>query len=113
MVTKIYTISRGGGKKYYVEVFSRSLWSHYKHRVYHWYDLNIPVKVPGWIKFRDWIGKHGAQPYGYCVDDPKPRLRDRVYRWDISQDFRCYKLSEKGKTISARIEVDEETFNKI
>lgn len=84
-------------------------------RLYHVYDMKIPIKIPGWRRFHAWVGEHDAERWHFAVGPKtreKPRWRDRFYEWDILQDLRCYELSERNVTTLAEIEVDESTYKK-
>lgn len=70
------------------------LWRLVAYRVYHFYDMRIPCRVPGWKWFKGLLRKHGAEVRVDALS-PRERWRDRLYAWPIRQDLRCYEFSTK------------------
>lgn len=96
------------------EVFpSRTSWI--KARSYHFYDMIVPCKIPGWFKFERWLLRHGAEDrylaVGFMYDKPYPkeRLRDKLYMWSVKQDLRCYDLSAKAVQVY-RVSITKEQY---
>lgn len=83
-------------------------------RLYHFYDMRIPIKIPGWGRFEQFLGgRLGASIEGFLADSSnEPRWRDRLLSWTINQDMRCFQLSQKNEHIAV-CDVDEETYNKL
>jgi len=85
----------GGVKTPYVEVrrfptLRSYLWA----KSYHWYDLRIPTRLPGWKRFERFLGRRGAEHRHGFEGEPNPRWRDRLYGWTVEQDLRCYYLND-------------------
>lgn len=86
-------------RHYHVYIHEATLWKYLLQKAYHWYDMRIPIQIPGWKRFIDRYCKlTGAenrtfQPAGW----PKARLRDRIVGWEYQQDLRCYELSLHGR----------------
>lgn len=90
-------------KHYHVYIHEVGLLPYLLWRAYHWYDMRIPLKIPGWAWFISWwCTITGAENRAFPMEgEPEARWRDRLVGWDINQDIRCYELSphhicEKG-----------------
>lgn len=94
--------------RYFIEVCEwEQRWKYYRAKLYHWYDMHIPLKVPGWkrlMKLTPWWQYNG--PDEFLVG------QHRLMAWSINQDFRCYKYSEAYKTRIGKFEVDKETYDR-
>lgn len=103
---------RGGTKTYHIEIVKVPWWRHVYYKAYHKYDMYIPIRVPGWKRFEEWLQAREAETFvGMFEDDNRePRLRDRILSWTVKQDFRCFDLSRKGCQTIKRIEVSEEEY---
>ncbi len=90
-----------------------------RYELYHWYDMRVPLRIPGYERLLQFVRDHGAEMVRHVPVEwratarTKRRLRDRVLEWDIEQDFRCYHLSQKNLVCLVDFEVDEVTYNKI
>lgn len=98
-------------RHYHVYVFETKLIPYLFSKAYHWYDMRIPLKIPGYRRFIQWYVKvTGAemrefQPTG-DPDFPPPRWRDRLVGWEYKQDMRCFDLSHHGRKIDRRVCLD-------
>lgn len=97
-------------------VYQQSLLNHLMARAYHWYDMRIPGRIPGWKTLERFLVMHmGAEHMvGFEGEPDVPRWRDRLVSWTIMQDFRCFDLSER-RHIRGRVmaEVTAEQYEKI
>jgi hypothetical protein len=103
-----------GKKSYHLVVYQipwrRYLWG----RVYHWYDMRIPTKIPGWGWFqRLLVHRFGAEILMGFEDEPEPRWRDRIHSWIYNQDMRCHHLNYASRESFGRVEIDEETYRRL
>lgn len=91
-----------------VDVIDGSLWRWMLHRVYHRYDMLIPIKLPGWKRLEWFLRSRGAEVMlGFEGDKENPTWMDRLVSWPYEQDFRCFALDQKiGKRIG-RLNVGE------
>jgi hypothetical protein len=108
----------GKHKKYHhVYIYEATLWKWFVARAYHWYDMRIPIRVPGWRKFMQlWCRLTGAENRSFQMQgEPGPRLRDRLVGWEYEQDLRCYHLSLMGRkdVKSLCLDLTDEQYLKI
>lgn len=104
-------------RHHHVYIYEASLWKWFVAKAYHWYDMRIPIRIPGWKTFIKAYSKlTGAenrtfQPEGW----PKARLRDRLVGWEYEQDLRCYHLSLMGRkdVQSLCLELTDEQYLKL
>jgi hypothetical protein len=97
-------------KRYWITVERVSLADYLKGKIYHFYDMKVPTKIPGWRRFEDFLqDRFGAEILLGFTGERKPRLADRILSWQYGQDLRCDHLNRKGKKI-CQIEVDRETW---
>lgn len=105
---------RSGEVTHHVWVESVPRRDHVIATVYHWYDMRIPIRVPGWKRFEKWLHKHGAVHAHFvgldCDEDHKIRWRDRLYGWTVEQDLRCYELSHAKRTFVGKVDLTEAEF---
>lgn len=99
-------------KEYHLEIkrfptLRSFLWA----EIYHRYDMVIPIRIPGWGRFEEWLRKHDADIL-IAYNDPPRRLRDRLLGWSVEQDIRCFGLGERAKTVAV-IKLDKETWDKL
>lgn len=83
---------RNGAVTYHVHICDVTWWDHVIGKAYHWYDMRIPVRIPGWTRFEKWLGTKGAEIKIFVDSSVPVRLRDRILGWPINQDIRCYEL---------------------
>lgn len=114
--------SRGGPRTHHIAVCTQSRKDRWIWQAYHWYDMRIPCKVPGWKHFEKLLRRFGGEvrlggvwvrPDGTFEDAPKKRLRDRPITWGYEQDIRCYHLGERGKKFVVKFEVTEEQYGQL
>lgn len=123
---KIASLSRGSARDkpsgeirdVYGLAITEFTWLQYiRYRLYHWYDMHIPVRIPGWNKFEGFLRDHGADFHGLIALDAdpnynrKPRLRDRLLTWSVQQDLRCFHYS-RGLN-SLYVPISEQQYDKI
>lgn len=80
--------------------------------LYHWYDMRIPVRVPGWRRLDEWARRRGGEVYIFDSDRERPTIFDWIVSWTIAQDLRCYELSQRNLTVVADVEVPEDVYRK-
>lgn len=98
---------------YHLGVEETTFLRHLRYQMYHWYDMRIPIKIPGWAWFHSALYKYlHADDRLLLNGHLKARWRDRLYMWDVGQDLRCYQYSRPVRRI-ADIEVDEETYKSL
>lgn len=122
---KRYTITRGshrnGTHSWHVHCYRQPWHLILRYKVYHWYDMRIPHKIPRWGQFEKWlISRVGAERrfHGEWIDsatgkpvyDHPMRWRDRLVSWQYNQDTRCYELGEEGRTHSVYISITEDEY---
>lgn len=103
----------GSGPTYHLYIYDSPWWRYAVKQAYHWYDMKIPIRIPGWRRFEEFLRRHGGE-IRIAMDDPKPRWRDRLLAWTINQDIRCFFLTEKSrrKCLGA-FKITEEEFLRI
>lgn len=110
----LHTLYSRDSKQHRLGVVSTPWWRHAVWCAYHWYDMRVPVRIPGWSWLYGWLDDHGAEPDGYMPGGGEHhRLRDRLFAWTINQDFRCYRLDQWAHPEVAFLEIDQETYDKI
>jgi hypothetical protein len=90
----------GRHKKYHhVYIYEANLWKWFVATAYHWYDMRIPIRIPGWKQFiKVYCKLTGAENRALQPADwPEKRFRDRIVSWEYEQDLRCYHLSLMGR----------------
>lgn len=100
---------------YHLRVVDQPLRDRVAYILYHWYDMRIPVKIPGWRRVEAWAENRGGEVY--CVKlpgaaDRRRTIVDWIVNWSIAQDLRCYELSERNVTTVAEMEVSKEVYEK-
>jgi hypothetical protein len=117
----------GRHKRYHhVYIYEATLWKWFVSRAYHWYDMRIPIRIPGWGRFISIYKKlTGAENRAFmpCLkedgtpdpDFPGPRWRDKLVGWEYEQDLRCYHLSLMGRkdVKSLCLDLTDEQYLKI
>jgi hypothetical protein len=120
--TKMKDLDENGRYKHYhhVYIYEATLWQWFVQKAYHWYDMRIPLKVPGWRGFIELYKKvTGAEMRAFQPandpDFPPPRWRDRLVGWEYEQDLRCYHLSLMGRknVKQMRLDITEEQYLKL
>ena len=104
---------RTGESRYWIRIEEWSLWHRVRGRVYHWYDMRIPIKVPGWRLVERLLRAAGAEMRMGLEGEPDPRWRDRLLTWPFSQDIRCFQYNDEAYCDARHItqfEVDEQTY---
>lgn len=99
--------------KYWVSVVRQPLRDKVWHEIYHWYDMRVPLKIPGFRHAFDRGVPFKHTPPEWRGSRIRASFWDRVTDWSVSQDFRCYQTSVKNTVVLAEFEVDEEVYNKI
>lgn len=104
---------RTGEKRYWVNIERVSLTDYLKARAYHFYDMRIPNKIPGWRRFERFLNnRFDAQILMGVEGERKPRLADRIVTWPINQDIRCFLLNDVGEHLT-NIEIDVEKYEEL
>lgn len=102
-------------KSYIIEIVKVPIKDRLFYNLYHWYDMRFPIRVPGWKRFEEWLGKHGGRRLliekHFLGNEYRENLRDRLYDWTVKQDLRCFDLSKKNSTFIARFEVEKDVFD--
>lgn len=103
-----------GEVTYHVWVESVPRRDHVIATVYHWYDMRIPGRIPGWRRFEKWLARHGAIHAHFvgvdCDEGHRVRWRDRLYGWTVEQDLRCYELSHGKREFLGKIDLTEDEY---
>lgn len=107
-------------KRYWVHIEEWSLAHYLRGKIYHWYDMRFPIKVPGWKRFerllQRLLGADIGRAMGFAPDFEgyqEPRWRDRIVGWTYLQDIRCFHLNDEEYNDARWIttfELDEETY---
>lgn len=102
-------------KTFYLQIVKAKRIDRYFYRLYHWYDMKIPIRIPGWGRFEKWVHvKFDAWPNDLAFGDETGRVKDRwvdrLAGWTIHQDFRCYHLGSKCEHVG-QVEISEEQYN--
>jgi hypothetical protein len=94
-----FTTFSSGDNRYQVELWIQPWPRRVIAAAYHWYDMRI-FKVPGFHLLERWLESrhHGDDLY---------------IPLSAEQDCRCYYLSQRDKTVVARLDIDEDTYNKM
>lgn len=99
---------------YHAEIRSCPLWKHLAWEVYHWYDMRIPCKIPGWQRFEGWLKRRGAEMRCFAgEDEPQPRWRDRLLAWTVQQDIRCYEVTQWAYKREVFVPLTDEQYERI
>lgn len=99
-------------KKYLVGVYDQPLWRKLLYEAYHYYDMRVPLRVPGFRRLERLARRFGGEHRGIMMVDPDPvRIRDRIVRWSVMQDLRCYDLSHAKRKRVGELEITEEQYN--
>lgn len=94
-VTVYYSFTRGGQRtSRVVAVYDQPVKDVLVAKLYHWYDMRFPLRVPG---FRKYLKDHLY-------------TQDWANEWMMNQDLRCYALGEKNKILLARAEISDEAY---
>lgn len=106
-------------RNYHIYIHEVGLIAYLWYQVYHWYDMRIPIKIPGWQKFIELYKKvtgaemRAIQPSN-DPDFPPARWRDKIVGWEYEQDLRCYERSphhRHGKHLC--LDITEEQYKKM
>jgi hypothetical protein len=106
-------------RHYHVYIHQVGLIPYLIGKAYHWYDMRIPIRIPGWKTFIKYYCKlTGAENRSFQPandpDFPPARLRDRIVGWEYEQDLRCYELSAHGKSkYNLCLDITEEQYLKL
>lgn len=115
--TKTYTVSirrNPRDQHWYIEVFTQPWKDYWWARLYHWYDMRIPVKIPGWRQFEKLLEWRGAENRPTKLGMGEPRdWKDRVYSWTVNQDMACYEYSQRNRKSLGTVEVDPVVWQKL
>lgn len=114
---KFYTSSvrtRPREQHWHIEVFIQPWKDYWWARLYHWYDMRIPVKVPGWRTLQKLLEWRGAENRPSKIDAGKPRdWKDRLYSWPVNQDMTCYENDVRNRTSLGTVEIEPVLYQKI
>lgn len=103
---------RNGPTEYRIEVMQAPRWKVWRGQLYHFYDMRIPARIPGWRKVEKLLRRFGAEHRHLDIDDlAPPRWRDRLYGWSVEQDLRCYRYNEHDHL--GWVTIDQETYDKL
>jgi hypothetical protein len=102
---------RTGEKKYYIAVGYTEPWKYYRGKLYHWYDMRFPIRIPGWKFVEQLCRKMGGEIRVLGFDDAPHRWRDRPIGWTINQDLRCDHLNAGQVQHIGNVQIDEETYD--
>lgn len=94
VATPVTVIGRGD-KKYGLRVEEWQLIPYLRWRIYHWYDMIVPIKFPGFKKLQ--------------LARKTPEF---VNEWLTNQDLKCFHLSTNCLQLTY-LDIDEETFKKL
>lgn len=106
---------RDGRVTYHYEIDEVPVWRHVLYEAYHWYDMRVPLRVPGWNRVERMLRKYGAEIRVLQIpgDEQKERWRDRPLGWTIRQDLRCFELGRAKRKTLIRSEVTEQEYLKM
>lgn len=108
---------QGNKKSYAIFVYTVGWPDYLKGRLYHFYDMKVPIKVPGYKRVCRVLEKRfGAENRSLWDPDEgvKPlRWRDRFIGWSCEQDMRCYERNYQNRDRLGSVEIDEETYNSV
>lgn len=110
--SSIRTIPRK--QHWYIEVFTQPAKDYWYARLYHYYDMRIPIRVPGWKLVRRLLEWRGAEMRPRKLTGEIPRdWKDRLLAWDVNQDFVCYENDVRNRKSLGVVEVDPVLYQKI
>jgi hypothetical protein len=98
-------------RRYWLNVEEYALHEYLIWRAYHWYDMRIPLKIPGFRLLEKLARKMGGEHRGLAMGEDDPvRLRDRIVRWSVMQDLRCYDLGAHRAKHIISMEMTKEQY---
>lgn len=107
------SIRTGKEKRYWITVEQVDLVDYLKGKLYHTYDMKVPMKIPGWRRFEAFLrDRFDAEILVGFVGERKPRLADRILTWQYKQDLRCHHLNYDIGKVICQVEIDQETWEK-
>jgi hypothetical protein len=106
--------SRGPREQHWhIELYVQPWKDYWYNRLYHFYDMWIPIKIPGykWLcKLFEW---RGAEVRPRSLGEAPRGWMDRFRTWSMEQDFKCYENGERNKKVLGAVEVDPVLYQKI
>lgn len=93
---------------YHVQIREYTLFRAIWKDVYHWYDMHIPLKVPG----HKWMQKRALlkMPKDFITNGWESNW---YLEWQVNQDYRSFRNTHEHSKVLATFEVTEELYNEL